>query len=134
MIQSTSAKKILVVDDNEAHRYVITKILSKRGVEVCQASSGKEALENVDCSPDLILMDIHLPDMTAYTVLEKLRREEQTRDLPVILMSAVEPAPHARNTAASFGVRSFLTLPVIPDDLWIVIEATMHRKKTRQAG
>jgi CheY-like chemotaxis protein len=133
MDQLQSATKILVVDDNETNRYVLSKILTGRGAEVVQASTGGEAITAVKQQPDLILMDIHLPDMTGYAALEKLRATPDGVDVAVILMSAVEPPPHARNAAAALGVRSFLTLPVVPDDLWIVIQATMHRRR-RQAG
>jgi CheY-like chemotaxis protein len=78
--------------------------------------------------PHVVLMDIHLPDMTAYEVLEKLRAQEDTRALPVILMSAVEPAPHARSMAKALGVHSFLTLPVLSEDLWIVLQAAMQKR------
>jgi CheY-like chemotaxis protein len=132
MRQPTTAKKILVVDDNEVNRYTLAKMIQARGAEVVQASCGKEAIEVMDAAPDVALVDIHLPDMTGYELLELLRKTPPGANLPLVLMSATEPAPHARSAAASLGVHSFLTLPVVPDDLWIVIEATLHRQK-RQA-
>jgi CheY-like chemotaxis protein len=119
--------ELLVVDDNEANRYALSRTLSKRGVQVSEASTGCKALQMAHRRPHLVLMDIHLPDMTAYDVLEKLRAQEETRSLPVILMSAIEPAPHARSMAQALGVHSFLTLPVLSEDLWIVIQAALHK-------
>jgi CheY-like chemotaxis protein len=120
--------RLLVVDDNDANRYAISRSLSKHGVEVSEASTGCKALQMAHRLPQVMLMDIHLPDMTAYEVLERLRAQEDTRTLPVILMSAVEPAPHARSMAQALGVHSFLTLPVLPDDLWIVIQAAVQKR------
>jgi len=81
--------------------------------------------------PDLMLMDIHLPDMSAYDVLQRLRGEPKTANVAVILMSAVEPAPDARSMAEVLGVHSFLTLPVLSQDLWIVIQAALRRPMDR---
>lgn len=120
--------RVLVVDDNDATRYAVCRLLNKRGVEVITAINGAEAFELARSVPDLLLMDIHLSDMTAYDVLEQLRQEPLTKNLPVILMSAVEPAPHARAMAQSLGVHSFLTLPVLGDDLWVVIQAALRKQ------
>jgi len=124
---NSSPIKLLIVDDNDANRYALSRLLTNRGVEVSEASNGCKAMQMAERLPHLILMDIHLPDMTAYDVLQKLRSKERTESIPVILMSAVEPAPNARSMAMSLGVHSFLTLPVLTDDLWIVIQAAMHR-------
>lgn len=127
-MSDTSSIKLLVVDDNDANRYALSRLLISRGAKIMQASSGSQALEMAGDSPDLMVMDIHLPDMTAYDVLQKLRKEPATARLPVILMSAVEPAPHARSMAQALGVHSFLTLPVLSDDLWIVIQAALRKQ------
>lgn len=120
--------KLLLVDDNEANRYTLSRLLTNRGVQVAEASSGSQALQLAQQLPDLMLMDIHLPDMTAYEVLQRLRSQSTTANLPVILMSAVEPAPDARAMAEVLGVHSFLTLPVLSQDLWIVIQATLRKQ------
>lgn len=126
--------KVLVVDDNEANRYAVSRILQRHGAEVIEASSGSRASELARTLPSLVLMDIHLPDMTAYDVLEKMRGDASTKNIPVILMSAVEPAPHARAMAQSLGVHSFLTVPVLSNDLWIVVQAAMRRHIDSQAS
>lgn len=126
--------KLLVVDDNDANRYALSRLLTKQGAEVAEANTGTLALQMVQKLPDLVLMDIHLPDMTAYDVLERLRSQRETASLPVILMSAVEPAPHARSMAQTLGVHSFLTLPVLSDDLWIVIQAALQKQMDRSDG
>jgi len=121
--------RVLVVDDNDANRYAISRLLTKKGAAVSEANTGEQALEQAQDLPHAMLMDIHLPDMTAYHVLERLRQSPKTAGLAVILMSAVEPAPQARQMAEAFGVHSFLTLPVLADDLWIVIQAALERNR-----
>ena len=123
-----STIKLLVVDDNDANRYALSRLLTNRGVNVVEANTGTKALQLANDLPHLMLLDIHLPDMTAYEVLHRLRKQTETASLPVILMSAVEPAPHARSMAQSLGVHSFLTLPVLSEDLWIVIQAALHKR------
>jgi CheY-like chemotaxis protein len=129
MIESHTPKTALVIDDNEVNRYAIRKILTSRGVSVLEAATGQQGIQMAKQNPDVVLLDIHLPDMTGYEALEAIRREPKTATLGVILVSATEPAPNARSAANALGVKSFLTLPVAPEDLWIVIEATMHRSK-----
>jgi CheY-like chemotaxis protein len=129
MTDTRFPKTVLVIDDNEVNRYAISKILASRGVSVLQADTGEEGIRMASQQPDVVLMDIHLPDMTGYDALKRLRSNEATALLPVILISATEPAPNARNAATALGVQSFLTVPVISEDLWIVIEATLHRSR-----
>jgi CheY-like chemotaxis protein len=129
-----SPLKILVVDDNEANRYGLSRLLSKRGAEVIEAGNGSEALRLARTIPDLVVLDIHLPDMTGYEVLQHLRGEALTASLPVILMSALEPAPHARAVAQTLGVHSFLTFPVLSDDLWVVIQAALRKQLDPSMG
>jgi CheY-like chemotaxis protein len=128
-MQNSMAISILIVDDNETNRYALSKVLKARGVEVRQAANGTEAREMMKNAPDLVLMDIHLPDIIGYGLLEEFRKSPKTADTPIILMSATEPAPNARSAAMSLGVRSFLTLPVVADDLWVTIQASIYRQK-----
>jgi len=125
----TSPKTILIVDDNEVHRYALSKVLKARGVEVLQAGNGAEARELIKQAPDLVLMDIHLPDVMGYGLLQEFRNNPATAGTPVILMSATEPAPNARSAATSLGVKSFLTLPVVADDLWVTIQGAIRRQQ-----
>ena len=132
MSEATFTPRVLVVDDNEAHSYALAHMLRARGARVRQARTAQEALELAVDNTDVMLLDIHLPDMTGYALLERLRQDPRTASLPVILASAVEPAGHARSTAQALGVAAFLTLPVIPDDLWIVVQATINRSQTQR--
>jgi CheY-like chemotaxis protein len=98
------ARKVLIVDDEEAVRALIREMLRDAGYETCEASRGREALALVSSEcPDLAVLDLMLPDITGWEVLEKLRAEEQKEkrsELPVIVLSKRdEPEIMARVTA-----------------------------------
>jgi two-component system, cell cycle response regulator len=80
---------ILIVDDAPAHLRLLTKILTSQGYQVRQAINGKLALQGAQIfKPDLILLDINMPEMTGYEVCKKLKSLEITRQIPVIFLSA----------------------------------------------
>ncbi len=84
-----SQRKILFVDDEDDIREVVTIRLESNGYEVVTAASGTEALEKVHSEhPDLMILDVMMPGMDGLAVLKKLRKEESTSKLPVILLTA----------------------------------------------
>lgn len=88
-----TGKNILVVDDDPAIRKVLAQNLSLEGYEVTTVSDGEEALETVAAAvPDLVILDVMMPRLDGYGVLEKLRAESDTEDLPVILLTAKSSA------------------------------------------
>ena len=84
-----SEKKILFVDDEDDIREVLQIRLESYGYQVMTAGSGEEALQKVQTDhPDLIILDIMMPGMDGLAVLKKLRKDESTSDLPVIMLTA----------------------------------------------
>ncbi len=84
-----SGLRILVVDDYEALRFLKARILRKAGAEVLEADCGKEARDILaEQAVDLLLLDIHLPDMPATEITRGLRANPATSGVPVILTSA----------------------------------------------
>ena len=82
-------KKILVVDDEEDILHFLELVLREKGYEVATASSGHEALTRAQMvRPDLILLDIMMPQMDGWEVLKLLRVDEGTSDIPVAMLSA----------------------------------------------
>lgn len=82
-------KNILVVDDEKDIRELIKNLLAKNNYNVMTASGGKEALDIAKTNhPDLILLDIIMPDMDGRDVLLKLKQDENTKDVPVIILTA----------------------------------------------
>ncbi len=90
MTAANTSKQILVVDDEAHLRKLITYILKSAGYEVATASSGSEALLSIGESvPDLVVSDVMMPEMDGFELVEKLRKNPQTRAIPVILLTAM---------------------------------------------
>ncbi len=82
---------ILAVDDTPENLRLLTELLGSRGYDVRPATNGKLALDYVQTTlPDLILLDIKMPDMSGFEVCERLQADERTRDIPVIFISALD--------------------------------------------
>jgi CheY-like chemotaxis protein len=84
------AKKVLVVDDDENTVKFLTAALEENGYEVVPAYNGKDGLEKIQHDrPDLVLLDVMMPKKTGFVLFKQLRRDEQYKDLPVIMLTGV---------------------------------------------
>jgi CheY-like chemotaxis protein len=80
---------ILLVEDNELNRDMLSRRLKRRGYEVRMAVDGKDALQKIhESSPDLILMDLSLPEMDGWEVLRRLKLNPKMKDIPVVALTA----------------------------------------------
>jgi CheY-like chemotaxis protein len=81
--------EVLVVDDDPATREMLRRTLAKRGWTVAEAADGREALTRLGCAtPAVVLLDLMMPGVDGFEVLEAMRREEAWRDIPVIVITA----------------------------------------------
>ncbi|MEO8112774.1 MAG: response regulator, partial [Phenylobacterium sp.] len=88
-IPAKGAPRLLVVDDLEDNRIIMTRRFQRRGFEVMEAEHGREALELIGAHHfDLILLDVVMPDMDGFEVLARIRETHSSADLPVIMVSA----------------------------------------------
>jgi CheY-like chemotaxis protein/phosphoribosyl 1,2-cyclic phosphodiesterase len=111
------ALTILIVDDDEDLRFLVQKNLSKMGHRVVEASGGEEALRVIQGeTPDLVLLDLAMPQPDGFAVLKSLRADPATRSLPVVVLTAHGDEGSAR---ASFdlGATDFLNKPFTPPQL-----------------
>jgi CheY-like chemotaxis protein len=123
---------ILNVDDNEQHRYAISRVLRDAGFAVIEASSGMEALNRATVRPNLIVLDVNLPDMVGFEVCKRLKANPITRDIPVIHVSASYGSEQAESEALAAGAEKFLVQPM---DLNILVEEVRTQvQKTTTAG
>ncbi len=110
-------KKILLVDDCKVSLLTQELMLTGPQIEILQAAHGVEALcRAVADQPDLILLDIKMPDVDGLEVLRALRSEEQTRDIPIVLVTACGD-PATRSEAIRRGSHDYVTKPVDAQEL-----------------
>ena len=122
--------KILVVDDVVENVHLLSMILKKAGYTVRSASSGQGALEAVAAErPDLILLDIQMPDLDGYEVCERLRQDPATESVPVIMVTAHEFESSAKARGLRSGANDYLTKPVAPDELLARIETQLRLRE-----
>ncbi len=107
----TDDYKILLVDDTPENLQLLINILAQKGYRIRPASSGKRALSAVKTDPpDLILLDVMMPEMDGYMVCEQLKADEQTRDIPIIFLSALPDTIH-KVKAFELGGVDYITKP-----------------------
>jgi len=107
--------KILVVDDEQDIRNFAKSFFEKRNISVLTASGGNEALEIIEREkPELVLLDIHMEEMTGVEVLKKLR--ESKNDVKVIMVTGVEEEAIV-NEANSWGIRGYIHKPLVLEEL-----------------
>lgn len=118
--------RILLVEDNELNRDMLSRRLVKRGYEVILAVDGEQALRAAqDLAPALVLMDISLPGINGWEVTRRLKAGPQTRAIPVIALTAHAMASD-REQALAAGCDDFDTKPVELARLLAKIEALLQ--------
>jgi CheY-like chemotaxis protein/tRNA A-37 threonylcarbamoyl transferase component Bud32 len=123
--------RILVVDDVEDNREVLRRRLSREGYAVECASNGREALSQIAAAPfDLVLLDVMMPEVDGYAVLEELKSNAATRDIPVIMISALDDMPSVVRCIER-GAEDFLPKPFDAVLLRARISACLEKKLLR---
>ena len=111
------SKKILSIDDSKMVHMVVAKTLKPLGVEIITATDGEEGLAKArNEKPDLILLDATMPVMDGLTALGKLKEGADTRDIPVVMLSA-DACQENKDKAASLGALNFIDKPFTADSL-----------------
>jgi adenylate cyclase len=126
-----AAARLLVVDDNKVNRLLLARSLDLQGHRSAQAENGRVALEMLRREPfDLLLLDIEMPEMDGFQVLEQLKADRQLRDLPVIVTSSVEGVANIVR-CIELGAEDYLAKPVNPVLLRARIGASLEKKRLR---
>ena len=119
-------KSVLLVDDEVDLIQVLSMLLETRGYDVQVAYNGTEALQKVSSDFDLIILDIVLPDVNGFDICRMIKEEEQTRHIPIIMLSA-----HAlykdKVEGLYLGADDFLSKPCEHEELFARMEAVMRR-------
>lgn len=129
---ANSAYTLLVVDDNEDNRYTLTRRLKREGyTRISVAENGRLALEMMKAqSFDLVLLDIMMPEVNGYQVLERLKADAQLRHVPVIMISALDELDSVIR-CIELGAEDYLPKPFNPTLLRARVGACLEKKRMR---
>lgn len=118
--------RILAVDDDEDILALIKLILKQHGLEMIQATSGMEALERLTHDlPDLVILDLMMPEMDGLEVCRHIRADPRTAHLPVMILTA-RTQPESRAEAFRAGADDYVTKPVHPGELVARLRAILE--------
>lgn len=124
--------KILIVDDQPDTLYVFERLLRNHGHEVFSAKDGSTALQTVEEQhPDLIVLDVMMPGMNGFQVIERLRANSRTRVTPVMILTANAPDEHHKVQGLSLGADEYLTKPINNNEFLARVQALLRTKHTQ---
>lgn len=125
--RTAGASRVLVVDDSESNRYVLSTWLRRAGHDVVEAATGADALRAARGQEfDIVLLDINLPDMTGYEVCEQIKADPLTASVPVLHVSATATKPADRSEGLRRGADGYLVEPVEREELLASVEALIR--------
>lgn len=123
---NASEVSVLVVDDISLNILLIEKMLKKFGFEIRKANNGSQALEAIaERQPHLVLLDIMMPGMSGYEVLQKVRETKSKEELPIVMLSALS-ANDDVSKAIRLGANEFLTKPVVMERLYNCVATQLN--------
>ena len=126
--------KILLVEDNEPNRFMLSRRLARRGHQVVLAAGGRQGLEMARIEkPDLVLMDLSLPDIDGWEATRRLKADPETSHLPVIALTA-HVMPWDRRRALEAGCDEYEIKPVDIHRLLEKMEALLGRNRNGTRG
>lgn len=123
--------RLLVVDDNKVNRILLARGLESYGHKIQTAENGRQALEKLRSdSFDLVLLDIEMPEMNGYEVLETCLRDPELRDIPIIMTSSLDELDSVVK-CIELGAEDYLNKPVNPILLRARVNASLEKKRLR---
>ncbi len=120
------AATILNVDDNEPNRYAVNRMLKRAGFATLEAASGAEALERVALLPDLVILDVNLPDFDGFEVCRRIKSDPATASIPILHMSASYILSEDKTRGLDLGADGYLIRPVEPTELVATVRALLR--------
>src|SRR5215475_1893317 len=125
----TEQAKILIVDDSDDIVEILSDLLQAKGYAICTAGSGPEALAQIEGEqPDLVILDVMMPEMTGHAVCKKIRENPATMFLPVVLLTAAD-ANVERIKGIEAGADDFLSKPPNPPELLARVRSLIRIKQ-----
>ena len=128
---SDSSPLVLVVDDFQDNREMFAEFLSLSGFRVAEASTGREAIDRgFELLPDVILMDLSLPELDGWEATRQLKNDPRTKHIPIVALTGHALADHSRE-AREAGCDAFLTKPCLPEVLVVEIRRMLDRRQAK---
>jgi two-component system, cell cycle response regulator DivK len=129
---NTPTPLVLVVEDYQDAREMYAAYLQFSGYRVAEATNGFEAIDQAQAlMPDIILMDLALPQMDGWEATRRLKADERTRHIPIVALTGHALAGHADGARAA-GCDAFVTKPCLPDELVAEIKRVLGPGRGRQ--
>ena len=126
--------RILTVDDNEAFRYSLVRSLRDAGYQVLEARTGAEALARAAELPDLITLDVNLPDINGFQVCRKIKADPATTHIPILHVSSTFVDPQSRVQGLEGGADAYLAEPIDRAELVATVGALLRLKRAETAA
>lgn len=125
---------VLVVDDYEGNLYLSTTLLKSSGYEVLEAKNGKECLDAVLAHhPDLILLDVMLPDMSGIEICRQIKTDKNLKDIYVILVSGIQVSSERQADGLDIGADGYITRPISNKEFLARVQAGERIKRAEDA-
>ena len=119
---------VLVVDDDDAARYITCRALRHANFVTVEARWGQEAVKQAQhFRPDIIILDMNMPDQSGFTTLQQLRADPCTASIPVVFLTATAHSRFEQKQAEDLGASAYLFSPVPPDTLVAIVEGSIQR-------
>lgn len=128
------SKTVLVIEDNEQNRYLLTFLLQRHDYQVVSANDGARGIELArELLPDLILLDIQLPTMDGHAVAQALRAVDTLRDTPIVAVTSYAMVGDRERSLAA-GCNGYMEKPINPDTFVAEIEAFLESPTASQGS
>lgn len=125
----TSRPRILIADDREENRYILSRVLNGAGFTCTHASKGYEAIEASQTLPDIVILDVNLPDISGYEICRRIKQNPTTASVSVLQISASFVSPDDRVRALEAGADGYLLHPIDPMVLVATVRALLRLRR-----
>jgi CheY-like chemotaxis protein len=124
---------VMVVDDTLANRWVLVRVLEEDGYRIIEGETAADAERLAAQRPDLMVLDVRLPDGSGFELARKFKAEERTANIPLLLISASFTSPSERARGLDAGADGYLTHPVEPPVLLATVRALLRSREAEAA-
>jgi CheY-like chemotaxis protein len=121
-------RTVLLVDDDARNIFALSSVLERRGMRVLTATTGREAIDIVENTPELaiVLMDIMMPEMDGYTTIREIRKQPEFRSLPILALTA-KAMKGDREKCLEAGASDYVAKPVNTEQLLSMLRVWLYR-------